>query len=1251
MKRLPIFCLLLTAAPLFGLAQQLKPGYIDWGVKGQQFPAALQSWEKGDKWTDDDNFFISRVRPKQRFRNQATQVNPEFDESNDKKLCFWVPVNNETYNALPDGVFDSEVFPMWPYVTHYGNWSTSLIRIPGNFLDVAHRNGVPVTPVASVPWGNISTDWANSLSSLASQPEKVGDYIEQFGVDGLGYNSEFNCQATLVQSLRDMHTYLMDRFRYSGSNPVFENIWYDGTNDNGSISFDRGLSNHNDDNWGYGDHERSILFFNYNWNNTQLLKATLARAEELGRSPLDIYCGINMQGREPRGTGKKWELLETRPLSIGLWGAHSKNMFFEYRGEKGSSPADRQRSYMLSIERWFTGGTRNPLNTPAVNKSLKHNVENYDFFGMSKLMSARSSLCWDLSEEPFVTAFNLGNGRFFNWEGRRCHDSEWYNIGIQDYLPTWKWWFADTFMGRGAENVPAQSLDAEFTWDDAWTGGSTVRVFGSAEREFLHLFKTRFSLKNGDLLTFRYKLRGGNASMSLAASFEGAEEEAVLLPLRVSSDPVSGGWQYAEFRVGAQIPADGKTLAMLALCFENAEDADILLGQLTLSRPGAASTTPAAPTLTHDQVLSFGTHGADAKVIFDMPGATPGTHVYNEDVDVSFFKLYAQQKGADPVLMGATTSWAGLMYSIPVSHALDPEMRLGVAAVSIDRCSESEISWGEYRDIDDLYEVNDDLCVSHAVIHPGDAFDIAYADPRHETADWTLLDAEGRTVAQAFSSVVLELPDGLPDQGNYDLSVTGMEQTPQGRVLTTRTYRAYIQVGEPGSGRMPEITSLTANGEPDLLHIEPGATLRMEYSGTEADAVMSRALGVTSGGVGFRFADTGLETGKSFTVSFWIKPETFKDMSSHLLNIRDKEDQWASNHWGWFYNTVEEDGTMGAFQLKGSEASVNLKFGNTRLVPGTWTHLAYVFDFNVQGAVKPSLYVNGQKQTATSWTRNGQEHTSEPGYFDKLYAWRGKNTVAVGGYALNLGSVRGAVDNMMLWDHAASEQEIQASMEDAACASLENGPVAIWDFENEPTAEGYFLSKGRVECGAGMHDYDDTEVEGQGTFKWVAPDYRPGAPADHGTAYRVETRPAWSHDGVMLAAEGNDTHGTADIRFDEEGIHTVALTLANGYGESAQRRVTVQVGDGMGAGALADRAEALLSGPNPFDTYINVYIDKEGEYRLSLIDDKGAVCMQRCFRGRPGQTFTLSVDVEPGLYTLTGTCEGRRIESRRMLKR
>lgn len=135
--------------------QELKENYMKW-PDSQKLGDYVWSWTPGEYLFEDENFYVSRVKPKERFRNSATQIDETLTEANDKKLVFWVPVGYATggnANARPNGKFDSEVFSTWSYVTHYGDWTAPQGWVPGGFADVAHKNGVGVSGVASVPWG------------------------------------------------------------------------------------------------------------------------------------------------------------------------------------------------------------------------------------------------------------------------------------------------------------------------------------------------------------------------------------------------------------------------------------------------------------------------------------------------------------------------------------------------------------------------------------------------------------------------------------------------------------------------------------------------------------------------------------------------------------------------------------------------------------------------------------------------------------------------------------------------------------------------------------------------------------------------------------------------------------------------------------------------------------------------------------------------------------------------------------------
>ena len=287
----------LTLFSLGAHAQAFKEGYVNTkDAESSRFHTMVQNWERNHKLSDDDPFFISRVKPKVRFRNKATQVNKSLDETNDKRLIAWLPYDDPHKNALPDGNFNSEVFSLWSYVDHWGDWSMPLGRVPASLLDVAHKNGVGVSSVAGIPEGSLSNAYRRMFTALAGQDmhKKAASYLSYYGIDGLGYNSEFTSNPGDIANVRNFHIALNKEMKTK--NPVFENIWYDGTTDYGGRLFDHGLASHNQKNFGKEGEEAASLFFNYNWSVPSRLSQSVSYANSLKRSPLYLYAGINMQG-------------------------------------------------------------------------------------------------------------------------------------------------------------------------------------------------------------------------------------------------------------------------------------------------------------------------------------------------------------------------------------------------------------------------------------------------------------------------------------------------------------------------------------------------------------------------------------------------------------------------------------------------------------------------------------------------------------------------------------------------------------------------------------------------------------------------------------------------------------------------------------------------------------------------------------------------------------------------------------------
>ena len=1232
-------------------AQQMREGYVEAGKNtgSENFHTLIQGWTPGSQVTADDNFYISRVKPRVRFRNEATQVRLDLNAKNDKKLIAWIPVNNSDFNALPNGVFDSEVFSMWSYVTHWGNWTSPLGRIPAAFLDVAHKNGVGVSGVASIPNASLSASWAACLKGLASlDVDKVSKFFQYYGIDGMGYNSEFYGGGAYVKGVRTFHAALVKKMK--PVNPIFENFWYDGTNDYGQVSFDGGLGNHNKETFGDKDNVRTSLFFNYNWNRGQI-PSSVAFAEKLGRDPLDIYCGVNMQGGEPGGTS--WSLLPDQRVSIGLWGAHSQNMFWESRAELGSSDEMKQFAYLRRTECYFGGGNRNPVITPSVVDKHQYTAYNPTWHGMAAFMTARSPLSWDLAEEPFITYFNLGNGKFFNLNGERKTSTPWYNVGMQDYMPTWHFWFANKLLGRTATDVPAEGLDAQFVWDDAYFGGSTLKIFGTTANEYLHLFKTKYALKKGDVITVRYKLNEGATDLDLVLSAEGSEDKGVAYNLCKTERVADvNDWVKQTFTVGSDF--DGKTLALVALNFKNAKNLDLMLGEFSIVRGNYA--TPATPVIdaANTKMLYNSKAGMDAKIIFNMPNnKAAGEPCYNLDVKTSHFRLYAQEEGQEAKLLGTTTSWAGLYYSIPTTKA-NAKVRLGVSAVALDHKTESEIAWSNYME-PAAYVYNDDIQSNKKTIKPNEEFTLSYIDPEHPAAKWEIVkDGEVVKSGEGNSWTV-----ALPETGSYDLKVTGNEYDEKGAAKeTTRTFASYIQITGEGTGALPEIYSLTANGSDEDVSLKTGESVKMAYTGRAADGAGSQGLDLQEKRFGVSAADLGLVGKKSFSISFWLKINNLKEgKSATLFNVYNKQDGWPKTDWGWNWSQISPDGSFDGITFRGTDATSNkelqYKYGNTKFPVGNWVHVTMSFDYNDSGQLRADMYMNGVKQTVTEWKRLQGGNpvfgpaTYEPTYQGDVYSITNGMYLCIGGPLFDRYGLDGVIDNVVVWDKVVTAEDVKAAMGDLNANNLPAGVKAFWDFEKQATDNCFSAAGSLAGTKAGMQDMVAGGSEGQATLQWIEPTYIAGSPFVSGETYKVETKPSWTSKNATFAdVTGNGEAGSANVSFRTGGDYDVTLTLSNALGKAEKTFSVIKVAYPTGVDAVEGaEMKAYTVGEDAI-----VEFAEAGAYEVSVYTTAGEQVARKAAQLNAGNVVNVHL-AKAGIYVLNVKKDGKTVRTVKLIRK
>ena len=1266
MKHIAIIAAL-AACSAGAMAQQLTGDYVAWPASNS-LPDYITDWNKGSEtisgW-EDENFFISRVKPKARIRNVGTQIYADITEENDKRLVWWVPCGNANLkgvhtDALPNGVMDSEVFSMWSYVTHFGDWIAPYGWVPASLADVAHKNGVAVSGVASIPYGSISDSWRTSLLGMNKlSAEEVGKFLLYHGVDGLGYNSEFSAFGTTnLNKLITLHNNLVEWM--APRNPIFENMWYAGTADGGSILFDIGLGARN-----YKLFQGASYFLNYNWNRESTMQSSVKYAEDMGRDPLCLYAGINMQGGEP--ASNNWPLLKKYRYSIGLWGAHEVNMFWQGRNSNGSSAETMQRTYLNTCERWFGNGPRNPAIRKEI-KSYSNYYPNDDFHGMSAMMSARSSLGWDLAEEPFITHFNLGNGTFFNWQGERVMDGEWYNIGVQDYLPTWRFWFAPAFLDTDVQATDVH-LAADFTWDEAYMGGSCLNIKGTSEKEYLHLFKTDFGIRANSVITVRYKLLSGSADISLALSRVGNEKQEIankkfsLLTVEQTAEAQkqshaagADGWVTVRIPLSDADAAILGNIAMIALRFENAYKLDLLLGELSITS-NAAGATPDVPVVDMTKTLCNNYRGIDGKIVFHMPGekAKPEP-TYNLDVNTSMFRLWAQEEGDDIQFMGATTSWAGLCFRARSSADDTRRIRFGVSAVSTDMKSESDIAWGEWL-AKGGYESFAEFGIDKTIIKPNQTFTIAYVDPRHAPSTWTIYDTAGKKVAEG-SGVSYTIDGGLPEEGGYDLVVD------EGTSKEIRI-NYYVQITGTRVGAYPEITSLAVNGVEATapVEVEVLKDFTVSYTGNPTDGEASRGLALNEKMVGAYNNQVGIKGGQSFSVCAWLRLDELPNATWDLFNICDRSGSWPMNNWGWCWVKAGSDGTFGIrfrnLNNSGNSQELQYTIPTAAIQAKVWTHLAFVFEYGPNGeGFRSRLYLNGRKQESTwiAHTSGNSGGGRGTGTTDTYCASQNlpigtNDMILFGGTAYQGAAANGAVDDFQIWTKALTDDDVKAAMAGFPDGDVPADLIGLWSFEDEPDKDGNFFSAGSKKTIPAYHfSYEAVQDagEGQNGRKIEQPIFVGGSPFLAGTAYPVRSVPTWSASHYLTAIEGqqgNDTQGSATVRLGEVGDHIITLTLNNIWGSDTRQYPVFTAADkedgisDAGAGArIHSVGEQML-----------ISFAESGSYKVSVCNAAGATVADEAAEMTAGGMMRVRL-AAPGVYVVKISKEGKTLRTLKVMR-
>ena len=705
------------------------PKYVTYITGDKSFADYFPTWEPGKELSEDENFFISRVKIKDRFINRATQVIPDDENNNQRKFSMCVPMGiSDTYwQTLPRYVMDGDNFNMWSYVDSQGGWSQNWIRTVGSYSDVCHKNGVANSggvmfidatagAQSSGPQKIINMLITKNSDGSFKYLDKFMKFLRYYGIDGVTFNPEG--QISNASTFQDFLAACHEKAAELGTQ--FHVYWYGANNNSGGLDLGSSLTT-SKSNWFIknGKDVADVYFLNYDWHYAVPTSTSTAERLRAG-STNNLYAGYDIQGNWlARGN---WQTLKNSKMSCIFWGNHTTDMIYQNSTELGSSDESVQKCYLQKLEQVFSGGNRNPANTPAITGNNGVSQSSYAamkrFHGVCSLIPARSTL----QELPFITRFSLGNGKVFRSEGEETFKGKWYSLSSQDYLPTWRWWIT-TESGSG----PADAIECGFTFDDSWYAGSCMIAKGATQQSLVRLFKTNFNVSASDAINFTYKLKNGTESHArLFWAFVGSE--STLHYATIPAAKAQGEW--INFATTASAIGMTGNVAVIGIAYDNtAADYEMLLGEFGIVPNKAYH--PAQPKITKADFLERNYNGVNYKLIWDCGQSTAtkadaSVPTYNDDVDTWYFEVFSQAEGCEPVLDGVTTSWAHYV----VGAYATPEIvkyRFGVRAVAPDGKTTTDITWSDWLEKD--AEFMEGISVDRPVIKANEEFKISFVDP------------------------------------------------------------------------------------------------------------------------------------------------------------------------------------------------------------------------------------------------------------------------------------------------------------------------------------------------------------------------------------------------------------------------------------------------------------------------------------------------------------------------------------------
>ena len=1252
MKKITLLACAIISCTL-GFAQRTPTHPLD--IKDasyDQLASYFDSWKPGTQPAGvsrmDDEFYISRVRPLTRIKEGDYYADSKVDPN--RKMCLWVPLDDPTvtWKALPRYCFEGDNFSLWSYVDIHGNWTAPWMRVTAGLSDVAHKNGVMVGCVMSIPFGaRISlngwslTGHSRVLAKLTEptsdnkgykNSRKLVELMKYYGINGLGVNSEFHSDRASMSRLIDFFEDCHKKAKEIGWD--FQLHWYDGTNESGTYQFDGGLGSHNSKMFGRKDHEvTDMMFANYNWGKYHLT-ASENTAASLGRSSYDYYAGFDIQGRALKN-GYWQDLLDSK-ISVGFWGAHAQSLIHQSATDNGTKDIAIQEAYLQKQEKIFSGGYRNPACRPEIyGGSTLANSDLTRFHGVAAFVTAKSTI----QQVPFVSRFNLGNGLSFRNEGKVTFDHKWYNLNTQDFMPTWRWWITNE-----SDEVKVHTLgtlvNADLTFDDAYFGGSCLKLHGATPFSRVKLFKTMLEVDGSHKISLIYKKmknKESHAKLFVALKDNVTDYKEIDLPAVTNLNE----WTKFEAPLSQLGINSAAKIAMIGIVVKDSPaDYEMRVGELAVRNP-AKTFAPVQPEIKETQILRGRYNALDFKMRYASKEETNGIKTYNDEVDTWYYEILYQEQGQPEQVLTATASWAAYVIDAPIVGTGERKARFGVRAVAPDGLTKSAIRWTNYETIPYNQPLSD-VVMDRPVIKANETFTMTFLDKMVSAAkEWKVTNAlTGATVKTEHNTTSMTL--SLPTEGTYDLEITDAKGE-------KHMMRGKIQITPAETGAVPQVLEVKA----DKTSATANEQVKYTYRSVDGEGTVSRALAISDPNMFMIPAD--VQQGKDYSYALWFKVDRYMHdkQGTNLINKNTVKDRWPHNNWGDLWVTIRPKSNKNgaeevSFNTMGWEAhdlpNFDMISKGYSMAPGVWYHLVVTHN----NGNRQRMYINGKQVAQTVFTRSKrrEDRTDDDRIRRNVDA-----DIFIGGGGVYKAGFNGWIDEVQVWDKELEPEEVLQAMKGYEQGKAPQHLKAYYTFETK-RADGTFPNLGSASSdftgklvtivGGGGEKTDNAAYVAQHADNNIL-----GYPGITGT-FPIKAKHTWALENAQGATENGKE---VVVTYTTAGKYGAGVTVTNEWGSASLTKTElVEITTSTGINDVEETVE-FAAYPNPFIESVNLRFAEAGTYTLNVLNTNGALVQSNRLTTGAGQITNVAVTGSKGLYLLQVLKDGKLYKTIKLVKK